>query len=137
MNTRSKFNVIQEIAVGTVTSSLVLFLGISVFALLITKEVIGEPYIGYCALVILLLSSMSGTIAIQWGTKGMHPQINLIVTAIFFLMLAFLTVIFFEGKFQGVFVTLIVVFSGYLLPALLGKQKKNKRKAFKIRNQHG
>lgn len=137
MNTRSKFNVIQEIAVGTVTSSLVLFLGISVFALLITKEVIGEPYIGYCALIILLLSSMSGTIAIQWGTKGMHPQINLIVTAIFFLMLAFLTVIFFEGKFQGVFVTSIVVFSGCLLPVVLRGKKKSKRKTARKKIHHG
>lgn len=120
---------IDELIVGVTASILMMLFGTSFFALLITKEVIEESNIGYCALAILLISSISGTVAIRRRKTGMQPQKYLTTGAIYFVLLSCVTMIFFGAKFQGVFVTSIVVISGCLLPAVLGKQTKSKRKA--------
>ena len=125
---KNKNFAIADILAGGLTTMTVSLISISIFAILISSEWIREDSTGFCALAVLLLSSISGAAAIRIRKMEIQPQINLIVGAIYLIVLFVITIIFFEQEFQGIIVTSIVVFSGCLLPAMLSKRKKNRRK---------
>lgn len=130
-------NAAGVVAAGAVVSMIVMLIGISVCASLISAETISAGSADYCVIGILLLSALAGA-ATAIGKRGQKRlYMGLAVGAVYLLVLLALTALFFDGQYQGVLVTAIAILGGATLAALLpGKQEmKGKSRRSKKRRR--
>lgn len=108
------------LALGGCISVAVTLLGSLLAANLISREVIPQSSIGYCSMVILLLSSLLGTAVAVRRIKHRRLFVCAVSCAIYYGLLLASTAMFFGGMYQGMGVTALVVLAGSGIVALLG-----------------
>ena len=122
---------------GAVVSLVITLLGTFLGAYLIISEKISEASIGYCAMIILLLSSGIGALLAACMIKHRWLPVCLGAGGIYYLILLATTAMFFGGQYQGMGVTAFVVLGGCGTVGLLGlnrgKAASRKRKKHQFR----
>ena len=95
---------------------------------MIAMEILKENAVGYGAMIIILLSSISGAgIAVNKVKKRML-QVSALVGGLYYMMLLGATALFFGGKYQGMGVTALLILAGCGVVVLIaGRGKKSKR----------
>ena len=116
------------ICIGSSISVALTILGAGFVAKLISMEMLQETAIGYGAMIIILLASISGAgIAVRKVKKRML-QVSALVGVFYYVMLLAMTAILFGGKYQGMGVTALLVLAGCGVVVLIaGREKKSKR----------
>ena len=115
------------LAAGAAVSMVVTILVCSLGAWLISSEILAQEYIGYCAIGALLMASILGGMTAMKRTKRKRLPVSLMNGGIYYFMLIALTILFFDGSFRGMGVTLAVVLIGSLIAVLPadGHKKRN------------
>ena len=126
----------SALVVGVAVSLVVTLLGAAICAGLISEEVIEAGSTGYCAMVILLISAISGTVAA--GHKGKQKRLysGLLNGTIYFAMLLAMNALLFDGQYGGVGVTALIVLSGSVLPVMIGLSGRNGAKPRRSKMRH-
>lgn len=120
---------------STAVSLVLTVAGAGLFAYLISKEILQESSIGYCAMVLVLLSAIAGAAAAVGRIKRRRVYVCAISGVIYFGILLSMTALFFGGQYQGIGVTALLVLAGCGLVALLGL--KGEKKAYRGKRKFG
>ena len=99
---------------------------------MIGSEIISQEQIGYCAIAALLVSAIMGSNTAWKKIRRKRLIVSLASGGIYYLILVAITIALFDGGFQGLGVTLVVILVGTVLPILIrkgeGKSKTGKRR---------
>lgn len=127
----------QQLLTGAVVSILVTLVASAACAALVSKEVIAEQTIAYFAIAVLLLASIAGAKAGSLKMKEKKLAVCLMIGLIYACLLLSATAMFFDGQYQAVGVSLIVILSGSVLAVLLRvkHEKKLKKRGSKKRRR--
>lgn len=88
--------------------------------------------IGYCAMIILFLSTIAGAIIAQKKIQRLRLQVCLSLGGLYYLLLVCTTLLLFGGNFTGMGATALVIVCGSLLSALAtNRQGRRKPRKFK------
>ncbi len=112
------------LAIGEMVSLLVTMVGAILAGNLVGKEMIPQQSIGYCAMVILVLASASGTLMAVKRIKRRRLFVCGIMGLIYYGSLLAITALFFGGQYQGMGVTALLVCGGCGTVALAGARSK-------------
>ena len=116
------------ICIGCVVSTALTILGAGLVAKLIDMEVLRENAIGYGAMMIILLASISGAGIAVTKIKKRMLQVSAMVGLLYYAMLLAMTALFFGGQYQGMGVTALMILAGCGVVVLIaGREKKTKR----------
>ena len=115
------------LATGAAVSILVTAVVCMIGGWMISKEMIGQEQIGYCSITALLASAFLGGMAAWKKVQRKKLLISLASGGIYFVILAAFTIVFFDGKFQGLGVTLITILLGATIPILLTNERAKSR----------
>lgn len=124
------------IGTGAVVSMVLTVICCAVCAFGISQGLIPEESVEYCALAVLLITSILGNVASTAGYKGNRFVRKMTISAIYCLELVLMTAIFFGGEYCNVIVTVFVVFSGLFASILLSKDCAKKKKVVRSKNGH-
>lgn len=115
----------------------VTFAGAALTGYLISRDLLQESSIGYCAMALILLSSVTGAAVAVGKIKRQRVLVCGISGAIYFAVLLSMTALVFGGQYQGIGVTALLVLAGSVLVVLLGLrgEKKPKYRKRKISNR--
>lgn len=105
-------------------SLLVSFGGAGLFGYLISKEVLQESSIGYCAMTLILLSSIAGAAVAVAKIKRRRVFVCAISGLIYFGILLSMTALFFGGQYQGIGATALLVIAGCTIVAMFGLKRE-------------
>ncbi len=98
----------------------------AVAAKLIDSGTVGEGSIGYCAMIILMLSAWIGA-AVSWRKiKRQRLAVIGISGVVYYAILLSATALFFGGQYRAMGVTALMVLCGCGLALLMGMQKGKK-----------
>ena len=129
-------NSYKRIGTCVVTSLVITMICCAICALGISHGLIREERVGYCALTVLLISSIFTNITSTVGYKGNRFVRKMTISAIYCLELVLMTALFFGGEYSNVIVTVFVVFSGLFVSIFLSKERVKKKKALRSKNGH-
>ena len=126
-------NIAKGIGIGLVVSLLCTVLGSAIAAWVLATEKIGEGSVGYIAVILLLLSSMFGALAFSTCIQQKRLPVCLLSGGVYLLLLFGINALFFQGAYEGVGESALVILAGVLSVAVLGlKGDKRPRKQKKI-----
>lgn len=125
------------LAVGGSTSLAVTLAGSVLCAVLVSREMIAETAIGYCALAILLMASFVGTSVAVGKIKHRRLYVCVLSGVIYYAALLALTALFFGGQYQGMRVTAMAVSTGCAIVILLdvGQGRSGRSRRHKIKHR--
>ena len=125
-------NIAKGIGIGLVVSLLCTVLGSAIAAWVLATEKIGEGSVGYVAVILLLLSSMFGALASSTCIQQKRLPVCLLSGGVYLLLLFGINALFFQGVYEGVGESALVILAGVLSVAVLGlkgdKRPKKQRK---------
>jgi len=121
---KEETNSVQKIFAGITVSALVASVSTGLFAIMIYEEIIPEGSVGYCSLVTLLISSITGASVATSKCGKEKIYISLIIGIVYCALLMTITALFFGGEFRGIWVTIMVVLSGCMI-AIITKRNRN------------
>lgn len=125
------------LALGLCASLAVTIVGSILAANLVLKEMLPENGIGYCSMVILLVSSVLGAVVSVNRIKHRRLYVCTLSGAVYYASLLAVTALFFGGQYQGMGVTALMVLAGCGVVALVGvkgeKRGTSRRRKFKHR----
>ena len=98
----------------------------AVSAWLILTGKLRESSVGYCAMVILLLSSAAGAATATGRIKRLRLQMGLLSGGLYFAALMAMTALFFGGVYDGIGVTALMILCGCMLVILLVPGRQNR-----------
>ncbi len=108
----------------------------AICAIAISKEMITQEKMGYCAIFILLISSLCASIVSTVKDNERRIGTTLATGVIYTGMLLMMNALFFDGKYQGVVATIVVIITGSLLPILLGRKGMKKGRSHRSNKRH-
>lgn len=113
------------LAAGAAVSILMTALVCIIGGWMIGAEMMEQNKIGYCSITALLASAILGSMVAGNKIQRKRLLISLASGGIYYAILVAVTIVFFDGSFQGMGVTLITVMIGVLASVLLqnGRQK--------------
>jgi len=116
----------KGLAISAIVSFLTTLVLTSIIAYLIDKEIINESSVGYAIMVMLILTSYTGSM-IAW-IKIKHRRLMVCVAAggIYYCLLLSITALFFGGQYQAIGETALLVLCGSLLATMSGIKRRNK-----------
>ena len=112
----------------------IILLGVLFLAFLIDGNKLSEEMLGYGITLDVLIASVSGSAHFLQGRRRVDR--GLVFGAFLWASLLAIAALLFEGTFQGVWVTLVLILAGCMLPVLLGKDKSRHRFTKKISTPH-
>ena len=107
------------VAIGCTISVLIAVVAAGAFAKLIDAGVMGETTIGYCAMVILLISSFAGAWTAAAKIKHRKALCCLTCGAVYYGILLGMTALIFGGQYQGMGVTALLIGAGSVCAMML------------------
>lgn len=123
------------IGLGIALSFVLTMTGCAVVAALIDKEMMAAENVGYGAMVILLVASLTGAIAASGLIKHKRLAVCMASGVGYFLTLLAVNLLCFGGQFAGVGVTALVVLAGSAAAALVGIKgeggRQNRRRKYR------
>lgn len=124
------------LAVGSLAALGITFVGSALAGYLVSSERLPESAIGWCAMVILLVSSvLSAAVAVR-KIKHRRVYVCALSGVIYYGVLLAMTALFFGGQYQGMGVTALVVLAGCGIVVLLGLRGEKGGKYRKRKNRH-
>lgn len=114
------------LALGTGVSLGITAVLSAVTAWLILRGTFPEESVGYCAMVILLLSAAAGAATAIRKIKRRRLQMGLAAGAIYYACLLAVTALFFGAQYRGAGVTGLMIFCGCALVILLAPGGQNR-----------
>lgn len=121
---------------GALTNLAVTFGGAALCAMLISKGVLSESAIGYCAMVVVLLSAMAGATVAARRIKRRRVIVCGVAGAIYFCILLCMTALFFGGQYQNCGTVALLILAGSVLLIALGLRQEHKPKYRKRRTRN-
>lgn len=115
------------LALGALVSLTVTVVGSVLTANLVLKELIAESNIGYCSMIILLVSSFLSAWTAAARIKHRRLYVSILAGVVYYGILLGITALFFGGQYQGMGVTALVVIAGCGAAALMGGNRERKR----------
>ncbi|MBO4939007.1 MAG: TIGR04086 family membrane protein [Oscillospiraceae bacterium] len=111
--------------------------GAGVCGYLISKEILTENAIGYCVMIIILLSAATGSAVAVNRIKRRRVFVCGISGLIYFVTLLSMTALFFGGQYQGIGVSGLLVAAGSGAVAILGlrREKAQHKRRRKLTNR--
>ena len=97
-------------------------------SVLVDRGILGEYAIGYGAMVILLVASISGAVAAKKRIRRRNILVVMVTGLCYFLCLLSMTALLFGGQYQGIGVTGLVILGGSGTVALMGMNDKTRGK---------
>lgn len=122
------------LAVGTAMA--VTGVGAAAAAWMILQGFLAETAAGYCAMTILLLSSVIGSTVAAGAIQRLRAQMCLAAGGGYYLCLMAVTALFFGGRYHGMGVTALMVFCGTASVILLTPGSKNKAGCRRRKKRH-
>lgn len=114
------------LAAGLLLSGLLTLTGAALCARLISREVLQEESMGYCAAAILIVSGGAG----EWLAcrKAQHRRmvVSMLSAFCYLALLLCCTALFFGGQYDGIGVTALIIFGTGCAVGLLGLKKKHR-----------
>ena len=106
--------------------------GAALMASLILRGTLHETAIGYTAMTVLLLASFAGS-KIAAKTMGKQLAVTALATAgMYFLVLLALNILLYKGGFEGIGVTVLLIFAGAGVTILTGMNQKERRRKIRV-----
>lgn len=124
------------IGIAATVSMLITLLTCCILAWLVVTERVGENAIGYCAMMILLVSSFVGAVIAAVKIKHRKMMVCVLSGCAYFLCLLACTALFFGGQYHGVGVSALLILAGSVAAALTDMRKggsfnkKSRRKMY-------
>ena len=127
----------KGIGIGTLVSLVVSLIGTGIYAWMLSREHVSENGTPYATVIILLMSTVLGSVIANGVVKEKRLVVSLLASAGYLLVLLACTALFFGGRYQGVGVTALVVLAGSGSVALIGAKSKNAhtKNGYKYRNR--
>lgn len=107
-----------------------------ILAKLVDAEMMACENIGYGVMVLLLVASYLGAFVSSGKIKRQRLLICFMSGLVYFAILLTITALFFGGQYEGVGVTLLLVFSGSMSAAFLSGREKRGGKGLKRSMRH-
>ena len=120
---------VKSLITGLLTAAITLITLTALAAMLIGNSTIKENNVNYVTAMVGLMSSVAGSWIATRKIECKRIYISLFFAFTYWLMLISVTALFFEGKYSGVAVTLLLILAGSLLPIILRNGKHKKRYA--------
>lgn len=114
----------RGLLIGNTISIALTVLLAGILAKLVSAEKLGWEQIGYGIMVLLFVSSATGTIAAVKAIKRQRLAVCLLVGVIYWLTLMAITALFFGGQYHGVAATGATILAGCGTVCLLGIRQK-------------
>lgn len=114
------------LVLGVAAAMAVTGVGSAAAAWMILRGFLQETAAGYCAMVILLLSSAVGAALAAGTIQRLRAQMCLAAGGGYYLCLLAVTAAFFGGRYEGMGVTALMVLCGTVLVILLAPGGKNR-----------
>ena len=124
------------LALGAVVSLGITGMLSAISAWLILTGRLAENAVGYCAMVILLVSAAAGTATAIGRIKRLRLQMGLAAGGIYYGCLLAAAALFFGGIYDGMGVTALMVLCGSGLVILLGPGGQNRAGCRKRKKRH-
>ena len=124
------------LAIGAVVSVFVTVLICAIGAHMISREILPQNQIGYCAIGALMAATIAGGAVASGKIKRKKMMVCLLSGLVYFCILLALTALLFGGQYQGIGATLITVAIGSVASGLLvntERRKKTRPRRKKIR----
>ena len=118
-------------AVSTVVTMMICMIG----AWLIGAEIMSQQQIGYCSILALLMGAILGAITAWKKIQRQKLMVCLLSGGVYYAILAAITIVFFDGGFQGMGVTFVTVLIGCAAAVLLTNTEQ-KQKSIKKRKKY-
>lgn len=107
------------LAAGVVVSLAIMIIGISVLATLINKEMLEWDSVGYGVMLLLILSSVIGSVLACRKVKRQILLVGVLSGLLFYAVLIGITALFFGGQFEAIGVTALLIIGGSLAAAMM------------------
>ena len=126
----------KAVARGVATSILIMVGGAALMSVLILREIIKETAVGYCAMGILLLSSMEGTRAAVRKSEGKIFTVAVLTGAVYAGILLILNAMLYKGGYEGVGVSVLLIIGGSIASGFLTIPDRRIKKHPKRKKKH-
>jgi len=124
------------VAIGVMVSFAVMLAGAAISAAMILSSRIPVSAEAYCTMAVLLLSSFSGVAVACRNIGKRRLIIGTLIAAVYYILLLGITAIWFEGRYQGVGVTGLVILCGGIVGTFLGTKDKKQSISRKSKIKH-
>lgn len=119
------------LAVGAVISILATVFVSAIGAHLVSSEMLPQEQIGYCSIAALMTATILGAVAASGKVKRRKPVVCMLSGLTYYGILLAITALFFGGQYEGMGVTLIIVFLGSGAAALITSKEKKGKASYK------
>ena len=116
------------IGIGLLVSLICTLALAALAAYLILAEITPQDSIGYWAIGILLVSTITGSLTAVRYIQRLKLQMSFLSAGCYFALLLAITALFFGGQYQGMGTTAVTVFAGAAASAGVGMLNKKERK---------
>lgn len=114
------------VAVGAAICIATMLAGIATAAALIISGRIPASAQGYCTMVIGVVSSFLGSATALRNAEGKKLILSGLIAGVYFLVLLGLSAVLFEGQYQGVGATGLLILCGAIVGSFLGTKDKKR-----------
>ena len=122
------------LAAGAVVSMGITLLASALTAWLILGGRMPVEAVGYCAMIILLLSSAAGAAVAIGRIRRCRFQICMAAGIVYYVCLLSITALFFGGIYDGMGVTALMVLCGSGVVILAGSRDSGRRRSRRVRH---
>lgn len=119
---------VAAVSIGAVISIVLMLIGTMIIALLVMNETMTEKAIGYGVLAVTLIATFTGAYVALTIYKKKYLITSMSVSIVFALILLSLTALFFDGQFNGVPATLLVIICGGVSAMLVAGKGRHRTK---------
>lgn len=133
---KKQFGIGVTMAIGVGISVAAMLAGIAISAGLIISDRMPVSAQGYCVMVIAVVSSFLGAVAVLRKAEGKKLIISTLFAAVYVLVLLGISALLFEGQYQGIGVTALLILCGATVGAFLGTKDKKRGISRKSKMKH-
>ena len=126
-----------SIALGATVSLSITLSAAAIVAALIQSNKLSPEVIGYAVMIILIVSSLAGSMVAGKRSVTKKMIICVLTAACYFVALLCITAMFFGGTYKGISVTALVVASGSIAAGLIPIQQGSGVKTRKTKWRYG
>lgn len=112
---------------GALAGIVTTLIGTAVMSGLIIHEVLRETGIGYCAMIVLVISSLLASMTAVRAVKQKLAVVSALSGLIYYAMLVGANALFLKGEYEGMGVTALLVLAGSGTALLLGLRPQKAR----------
>lgn len=112
-------NMVRGLAIGWVTEAAALMLGCGILTTLVLENVVGWRKVGYGVMIILLVASYCGAAAAANKAENKRQLICILSGIILLLTLGVITMLFYNGRFEGSLMTAMIIAGGSTCASLV------------------